>query len=343
MLKTDKLYTSLIEDQFDQGDPNIVHIPDTARSLYRYRYYAFVTGDSEYDRKTHPDKAFPCYGSDDLFTWHWLGPSLETKDNNARWAPCIGYYPDLHRPFVMLYSRARGTGEEAHVQHKIRRADSVSPEGPYVDSGEVLTQDFDFAIDPNVYRDRNGQLMMAFATDYVDDYPIGTGLAEIAIAEDLRKTVGAAKVMTRATADWQMYDPARTMPWKAIPNVDWSRGDKVKWHCVEGPVGGVVGPTGRRFAFYSAGNYSHLYAVGILEEQPDGTYKDLSTAPKSCLLAPQPDRGFYSVGRIGFVEGADGTMYASYHARFGSPAAPRRMGLALLKWSPEGLPYCARE
>lgn len=342
MLETAKLYVSLIDDQYDQGDPNIIQIPESHRSAFEYRYYAFVTDDSDYGRQKHPQHAFPCYGSNDLFTWECLGASLEKADNNARWAPCVGFYPNLKRPFVMLYSRARGAGEEAHVQHKIRRADSERPEGPYVDSGHILTEDFDFAIDPNIYRNKAGELMMAFATDYVEDHPIGTGLAEIRINDDLTATIGSAKAMTRATADWQMYDQSRVMPWKQIPNIDWSKGDRVRWHCIEGPVGGVVGPTGRRFAFYSAGNYSHLYAVGILEEQVDGTYKDLSTDPQHCLLAPDPARGFYSVGRIGTVEGPDGTTYASYHARFGSAEAPRRLGLALLKWTPEGAPYCPR-
>ena len=341
MLETAKFFTSLIDDQYDQGDPNIVEIPEAARGKYRFRYYAFVTDDSDYGRKNHPGKAFPCYGSNDLFSWTDLGPALTTTDNNARWAPCVGYYPALPRPFVMLYSRARGTGEEAHVQHKIRRADSETPEGPYVDSGQVLTADIDFSIDPNIYRDKQGKLQMAFATDFVDNAPVGTGLAHVEISEDLTTTIGEVKLLMRATADWQMYDPSRVMPWKTIPGVDWSK-DRVKWHCVEGPVGGIVGPNGRRFAFYSAGNYSHLYAVGIAEELADGTYKDLSTDPKQCLLAPEPERGFYSVGRIGTVFGPDGQLYATFHARFGSPEAPRRLGISQLRWTDDGLPYCPR-
>ena len=43
-------------------------------------------------------------------------------------------------------------GEAAHIGHAIRRADAVAPEGPFQDSGEVLTPDLDFAIDPDVYR-----------------------------------------------------------------------------------------------------------------------------------------------------------------------------------------------
>lgn len=55
--------------------------------------------------------------------------------------------PELKRPFVMLYSRAIGIETQAHIGHTIRRADSDRPEGPFVDSGHVLTPDIDFAID----------------------------------------------------------------------------------------------------------------------------------------------------------------------------------------------------
>lgn len=343
MLTKSQLYCSLIDDQFDQGDPNIFEVPEAHRSKYPYRYYAFVTDDSDYGRKTHPGFAFPCYGSNDLFSWTQLSVSLTCDNDAARWAPCVNFLAHLERPFVMLYSRARGKNDEAHVQHKIRRADSVAPEGPYVDSGEILTADLDFAIDPNIYRDQNGTLTMAFATDFVDGNPIGTGLAALPVSDDLRTSLGGMRVIARAKADWQMYDASRVMPWKEIPNVSWDRGDRVRWHCMEGPVGGITGPTGRRFCFYSSGNYSHFYAVGILEELEDGTFKDLSIDPTNCLLAPEPEKSFFSVGRIGVVHAPDGETYASFHARFGSPEAPRRLGLALLNWTSDGLPFCSSD
>jgi arabinan endo-1,5-alpha-L-arabinosidase len=337
-----KLYSSLIDDDYDQGDPNICEIPQNDRSKFAFRYYLFVTDDSDYGRAAHPGYAFPVYGSNDLFEWKYLNESLVAPDDRARWAPCVNYLPDLERPFVMLYSRARGNGEEAHVQHKIRRADSTKPEGPYVDSGESLTENLDFSIDPNIYRDQNGALTMAFATDFVENEPIGTGLARAPVSSDLRKLLSTPEATARATANWQMYDPERSVPWKEIANVCWDKGDRVKWHCLEGPVGGIAGPTGRRFMFYSSGNYSHFYAVGILEELADNTFVDLSVDPRNCLLAPDPERKFFSVGRIGVITGPDGETYASFHARFGSPEAPRRFGLSLLQWTDDGIPFCSR-
>jgi hypothetical protein len=341
--KSQTLYRSLIEDHYDQGDPNIVEIPEPHRRKFAFRYYAFITDDSDYGRHQHPFNTFPCYGSNDLFSWEFLEVALSTTDDATRWAPCVNYIPELERPFVMLYSKAKGKGEHSHVQHKIRRADSLLPEGPFVDSGEVLTDDFDFAIDPQIFLSADGRQRMAFATDFVSGHPIGTGLAHLGISKDLRKIDKDLVVIARASADWQMYDEKRVMQWKEIPGVDWERGDTVRWHCLEGPVAGIVGPTGRRFVFYSAGNYSSFYAIGIIEELPDGTYVDLSSGPESCLLAPDPDKSFYSVGRVGVVKDPSGQMYASYHARFGSPDAPRRLGLAPLYWNYDGLPYCKRE
>lgn len=337
-----KFYSTVIDDLFDQGDPNIMEIPETHRSNYPFRYYVFITDDSAHGRTLFPEKSFPCYGSNDLVNWQFLSASLEKQDDNTRWAPCVGFYPDLERPFVMLYSRARGKDYEAHIQHRIRRADSVNPEGPYQDSGEVLTQDLDFSIDPQVYRNESGQLRMAFATDFVEQDPIGTGLADIGIQDDLRSTSGPLRILARASYDWQMYEPERVVPWKTIPGVDFSKGDKVRWHCLEGPVGGIIGPTGRRFVFYSAGNFNHTYAVGILEETPDGKFHDLSSTIEDCLLKPEPSNNFFSVGRIGFLRAPDGRELVTYHARFGSPGAPRRFGFAPLSWTNEGLPICKR-
>src|SRR5688500_6683427 len=140
-------YRPLHPEPADQGDPYLLAVPEGVPAAHRY--YVYVTRDETSDgRGGRPSPgAFPVYASDDLATWTAMGPSLrEDATRRAHWAPCVWHVPGLDRPYVMLYSRSVGIGEEAHVGHAIRRADAERPEGPFVDSGHVLTPDTDFAI-----------------------------------------------------------------------------------------------------------------------------------------------------------------------------------------------------
>src|SRR5438552_3602257 len=126
-LPQDAFYRPLVPEPADQGDPYALRVPDEVASAFRY--YAYVTGP-----EPAAGTAFPVYGSDDLVRWEGLGGALVVEDTRWRWAPCVRCVPGLERPFVMLYSRARGRGDpEGHREHKIRRADSLTPEGPFVD------------------------------------------------------------------------------------------------------------------------------------------------------------------------------------------------------------------
>jgi hypothetical protein len=240
----------------------------------------------------------------------------------------------------MLYSRAIGLGEEAHVGHAIRRAESAKPEGPFIDSGHVLTPDLDFAIDPDVYRLADGSLKLAFAMDFVKDEPYGTGLAEADTAEDLTKLTSAPRPLARPSYAWQVFDPARVMPWKGIPGVDWAR-QTVRWHTMEAPVGGLVSPRGRRVYLYSGGCFFDYYAVGALIEGEDGRLHDLSEGESTLAIGPRPERGFFAPGHCSLLRAADGRDYLMLHARFGSPAAKRQMCLAPLSWTGDGRPFVA--
>jgi hypothetical protein len=88
--------------------------------------------------------------------------------------------------------------------------------------------------------------MLAWAMDVVEDEPYGTGIVEARVSPDLRRIAGPVRVLARPSLPWHLFDAARTMPWKAIPGVDWERGDTVRWSTVEGPVGGLVSPLGGR-------------------------------------------------------------------------------------------------
>jgi len=223
------LYRPLFPEDRDQGDPYILAPPPAAQS--RFRYYVYTTGEDPVS-----GRAFPVYGSHDLMHWQPLDEALIVGRQSSHWAPCVRYLPGLDFPFVMLYSRAVGSGAEGHVGHAIRRAHSRRPEGPFVDSGHVLTSDLDFAIDPDVYRHPDGSLKLAFAMDFVDDEPYGTGIVESTISEDLTRLIGPRRLLARPRYDWHVYESSRVMPWKTIAGIDWTS-QSVRWHTVEAPVG----------------------------------------------------------------------------------------------------------
>ena len=167
----------------------------------------------------------------------------------------------------MLYSRARGAGEvDGHRDHRIRRADSERPEGPFVDSGEVLTPDLDFAIDADVRAGPDGGSLLTFAADYVADEPYGTGLVRGgASAPTCAGSHAGRGRWPGPAADWQLYDPARSLPWKAIPGVSWTDGRTVRWYTMEGPVA-LISPGGRPTMLYSGGNFAGFYGIGVLRQ-----------------------------------------------------------------------------
>jgi hypothetical protein len=322
-------FRPLCPEARDQGDPYLLAPPPGAAAR---RYYVYVTGE---DAAT--GAAFPVYASDDLLTWTPLGPSLAGQPRAAHWAPCVRHVPGLARPYVMLFSRAVGTGEAAHIGHVVRRADAEQPEGPFRESGHALTAGIDFAIDPDVYRRPDGRLMLAYATDFVADAPLGTGIVEVGVREDLTAVEGEPAVLARATYDWQVYDPARKLPWMTIPGVDWAR-DTVRWNTVEAPCGGLVSPAGRPVYLYSGGCFFDFYAVGAIERTPDGVMRSLTDAHGGFVLRPRPEAALYAPGHCCWFDGPEGASYLLFHARFGSPDAPRQFALAPLRWDERGRP-----
>lgn len=313
----------------DQGDPFLLEVPSGTRSPFRYLVYVSGPG-------------FPLYGSDDLAEWTPIGTSLQAGDDAWTWAPCVTHLPGAARPWVMLYSRARGSGEvDGHREHRIRRADALEPAGPFVDSGEVLTADLDFAIDPDVRLLPGGGAELTFATDYVDAEPYGTGLAQVTLDADLRRRTGPVLPIARPSADWHVYDAARSMPWKPIDGVRWDAGETVRWHTMEGPVS-LVSPGGTPTLLYSGGNFAGFYGIGLLQRDGDGDWVDLSPTPDRCLLAPMPERGVYGPGHCSVLDRGDGSdQLLCFHFRL-APDLPRQFGIVPLRWDGDR-PYCPIE
>jgi GH43 family beta-xylosidase len=333
-------YRPLYPEAADQGDPYLLAVPEGVAA--DFRYYVYVTRDETSDGRGGRASAevFPAFASNDLVTWTPLGPSLEgDATKHAFWAPCVRYVPGLARPYVMLYSHGAGIGEQAHVGHQIRRADAERPEGPFVDTGHVLTPDADFAIDADVYRAPDGSLRMAYAADFVDDEPFGTGIVEVAVSDDLTRILSAPAVLARPSEDWHLFHGARLMPWKRIPGVDW-RTDTVRWSTVEAPVGGLVNPRGRRVWLYSGGCYFGFYAVGALVEDDAGRPVNVTRGDRGFVLRSMPEHGFYAPGHCAWFRTPDGRDWLITHARFGSPDAPRNATIVELRWDVDGLPYC---
>src|SRR5215213_2298582 len=199
-------YRPLFPEAADQGDPYLLAVPDGVPAAFRF--YVYVTCDETSDGRggVASAGAFPAFASDDLVTWRPLGPSLRgDATRHAFWAPCVRYVPGLARPYVMLYSRGIGIGEQAHIGHQIRRADSERPEGPFVDSGHVLTPEADFAIDADVYAAPDGSPRMAYATDFVADEPFGTGIVEVAVSGDLTRVLSPPTLLARPSEDWHLF------------------------------------------------------------------------------------------------------------------------------------------
>jgi hypothetical protein len=324
-------YRQLFPEDLDQGDPFILAIPSEADA--RFRFYVYTTGE-----EPSGGTAFPVYASNDLVTWQRLDDALQVGHISAHWAPCVQYVLELEFPYVMLYSRAIGLGEEAHIGHGIRRAHAKQPEGPFVDSDHLITPDIDFAIDPDIYRLADGSLKIAFALDFVDDEPYGTGIVEAGISDDLTRLTTAPRVLARPQYDWQVYDAARVMPWKEIPGIDWET-DSVRWSTIEAPVGGLVSPAGKQVYLYSGGCYFDFYAVGAVIEGGHGNLRDISDGEQNFVIQPRPDVGLFAPGHCSWLHLGEDDDYLMLHARFGSPDARRQMCLARLSWTEDGLPF----
>lgn len=332
-------YRPLYPEQADQGDPFLVAVPDGVAAAHRF--YVYVTRDETSDGRGRRPVAgvFPAFASDDLVTWHALGPSLEGDSlRHAYWAPCVRHVPGLDRPWVMLYSHSLGIGEEAHIGHTIRRADATRPEGPFTDSGHVLTPDADFAIDADVYRGADGSLKLAYATDFVRDRPFGTGIVEVDVSDDLTRVLSEPVVLARPSEPWHLYDAERRMPWKDIAGVD-TRTTPVEWNTVEAPVGGLVNPEGRRVYLYSGGCYFGFYAVGALVEDEHGTLRNVTREGRHFVLRENAEQGFHAPGHCAWFRVA-GRDFLITHGRYGSPTAARNATIVELQWDAEGLPYC---
>lgn len=226
--------------------------PDPFVLKFRDEYYAYCTGFGSDGR------VFPILRSTDLVNWSPVGTAMAPLDTSPPfyWAPEV---TAADGSFYLYYS----VGNEDLME--IRVAVSNRPDGGFVDAGKRLTFN-DFAIDPHVFIDGEGQKYLFYATDFLDHSHIGTGTV-IDIMTDWFSLAGDPRAVTRARYDWQVYDPKRD-----------NKGG-VRWHTVEGPF--VMSRKGVYFEMFSGGNWQNttygvsFAATGDLDQTDEWTqYSD---------------------------------------------------------------------
>ncbi len=293
---------------------------------WQNQYYAYGTGSSRGDVVENDGRMFPVLHSSDLTHWTYLGGAMEplpTPAHSAYWAPEVA---ERDGTFYLYYSAAGSTGDE---EHRLRVAVAEHPAGPFVDTNHVLLADEGFTIDAHPFRDpADGQWYLFFAKDFFDER-VGTGIAMVPLADDMRTPIGTPTTVLRASADWQIYERNRSLYGRV-----WDA-----WHTVEGPC--VVVHDGLYYCLYSGGAW-HTAAYGVgygVAQQVQGPYHDVWGPNGPSVLHGIPDR-VLGPGHTSVVLGPnDRTEFLAYHA-WDQAHTVRRFCIDPLVWTPDG-PRCA--
>jgi len=299
-------------------------MPDPSVIRYGEAYYAFGTTGSE---RLVDGRIFTVLRSTNLVDWQALGGALEPPSTNSRvqyWAP----EATSNGGKYFLYYSMGGLEPE---RFQLRVGISSKPEGPYVDSGEMLVdcESNRFTIDPFPFRDDDGKWYFFYARNFTNsaasEHP-GTALVVNRML-DMTHLVGDCHVVVRARYDWTLYQAHRHMD---VYNATFD------WHTIEGPC--VVKHGGKYYCFYSGANYQTIrYGVDyVVADRPLGPYMGHADHPRVLQSVSGKVRG---PGHHSIVFGPDGqTQYIVYHAW--DPGMTRRwMCLDKLIWTAEG-PRC---
>lgn len=272
-------------------------------------YYAYGTSPQGPD-----GKRFRVLISADLVSWEAVGWALEPLyDADEYWAPEVVYEGGI---FYMYYS-ANGHGRN----HQLRVATSLSPVGPFRDTGCILIPGVPFTIDAHPFRDRDGNWYLFYARDFLTcdrDYRVGTGIVVDRLV-DMTTLAGNPQVVVRPHSDWQLFEAQRPL-----------YGGIYDWHTIEGPA--VRVHADRYYCFYSGGawqkpNYGVSYVVA---EHPLGPYhRPTHDGP---VLESVPGH-VIGPGHNSFALGPDGKQeFIVYHA-WPPDMSARQMRIDLLTWN----------
>jgi beta-xylosidase len=296
-------------------------MPDPSVIRWQGAYYAFGTTGSD---RTPDDRVFTVLRSRDLVNWENLGGAMLPPSPNPRvqyWAP----EATVNDGKFYLYYAMGGIEPESFV---LRVALSSRPEGPYVDSGQVLSdcEANRFTIDPFPFRDDDGQWYFFYARNFTNSAPgihPGTALVVDRLI-GMTRLAGDCHVVVRARYDWTLYQAHRRMD---VYDATFD------WHTLEGPC--VVKHEGRYYCFYSGSNYQTTrYGVDyVVADHPLGPYRDQGDHPRVLRSIPGKVRG---PGHHSIVPSPDNrSQYLVYHA-WDSAMKVRQMCIDKLIWTPAG-------
>ena len=260
--------------------------------------------------------------SDNLVDWTEVGSALKLLPQDygtAYWAPEVAYENGL---FHLYYSLGR-----SDKQHHIRLATSPAPEGPYLDTGALLTSPYTcpFAIDPSPFQDDDGQWYLFYARDFLDTDAgarAGTALVVDRLVT-MDRLAGEERTVARPRHDWQRYIADRVM-----------YGGQYDWHTLEGPC--VRKRNGIYYCLFSAGRWEDAtYGVDwVTSKSVTGPYQDQTNSDGARILRTIPGR-VLGPGHCSITEGPDGSEMLAYHA-WDVQKTGRRLCIDPLTWTMEG-------
>jgi len=300
-----------IKDSF--RNPVFHHdFPDPFILKYHDGYWAYCTGIRSDGR------AFGIMHSNDLIHWDPIDSAMDQLpgDHPCYWAPEVTY---LNGTFYLYYS----VGNEINMQ--LRVATSDSPQGPFTDSGRVLSTE-PFAIDPHLFIENDGSMYLFYATDYLEHTHIGTGTACIPLSDPFTPA-GPSHIITRARYDWQVYDPARK-----------EKGG-VRWHTVEGPF--VLKHKNKYYEMFSGGNWQNIsYGVSYATSTvlfPEGEWEQVSDGVAVLPILKTIPGVVVGPGHNSVVRGPDNRqLYCIYH-QWATDQSGRVLSIDRMDWKGEGI------
>lgn len=277
--------------------------------LHEGRYYAFATAPAQAD-----GREFALMISDDLIHWTPQGGALEPVPGGVQyWAPEVACHDGI---FYMYYSAQGIEGRD----HQLRVALSAQPEGPYRDSGRVLTPNDPFTIDAHPFCAPDGTWYLFYSRNFLTsdgDFRVGTGIVVDRLS-DMLTLAGDPQVVIRPHADWQIFEPQRPM-----------YGAIYDWHTIEGAALRIH--DGKYYCFYSGGawereNYGVAYVVA---DHPLGPYQrpDIPPGP---LLKSVPGH-VIGPGHNSFTTAPDGSEMIVYHG-WDAAMSARQLRIDRLTW-----------
>lgn len=279
------------------------------------RWWAFGTGPGE------ASQSLVGLVSDDLVRWEVTGPVLSPgplpDGATHAWAPEA--VPTDDGRYALYYSAGRGDRG-----HRLRVALADVPGGPYTDVGVDLTPEEPFAIDPHCFVDSGGGRYLYYAVDRVDGSRVGTVVVVDRLLS-LDRLAGDPRPVVTPSADWQVYEPGRSM-----------YGSVYDWHTCEGPA--VVRRGSAYWCLYSGGNWqTDSYGVSWASAPtPLGPWTE-EPSDEARVLRSRPGV-VHGPGHASVATDRTGQDWLVYHA-WDPDGTARRMCIDPLTWTADG-PVC---